>query len=350
MSDPVKPSAKAVVAKSNRSNKGNSDTGTTEINGEGAADSEPQVNGETPAEAITHALSGFRIQEGASYPPRLGNNITFFYTRPAFFAHLEQAALVPCQPGEEIFVAISFVEWDFTLPSGKAWWEVLNECTKRGANVCVLLWSPLVPRRWGGVIANVPKNQTKAKKCWQFRYAWDESPWNSHCHHQKYFYTARHGAYVGGMVMTGSSIQVEPNGAGHDTFVELSYGSPAAMDVRDNFVLRWNDVLGGENAIVDSGHVQRNNAPLPIIAPVTRGLATPSEEGSTPQQNAEGVVSFPRTREFAVPAQVTFSCPGRHTYSFRPDGERSVRNNRTPFSFFFINSRAGSTPTLDQWG
>jgi hypothetical protein len=137
----------------------------------------------------------------ASYALRASNDVrALYFTRPAFFARLERL-LDSCRAGEDVFAAISFVNWDFTLPrSGRRWWEALNDCAARGANVCALLWSPRQPERWGNVLPATRDTLAAAAAQWRFAAAWDVSPWNGHCHHQKYFYTSAHGCFVGGMV------------------------------------------------------------------------------------------------------------------------------------------------------
>jgi hypothetical protein len=309
----------------------------------------------------------------ASYPLRPGNRLSFYYTRPAFFHRLE-LVLDDCGANEDVLAAVSFVDFDFALPSRRRWWEALNACAARGANVCVLLWSPLRPEKWGSVLPATRHEVLEyAKTWWKFRVAWDVSPWASHCHHQKYFYTSKHGAFVGGMVLTGSSTRVELNGAGHDTFLELHQGSPVQQDVRANFVARWNDSLtrgsgaGGGGGVAGaragagagaggagaggagdaaapagpSAAAVFSRGPLPVAAGGETSETSSSEaapKGATAAVTAapavvvgdsyrgDGVLALPTVE--GVLAQLLFTCPGYGTYAFRPNGERSVSDVR----------------------
>ena len=169
-------------------------------------------------------------------------------------------------------------------------------------------------------MAETPENLKRTSSRWQFQFAWDESPWESHCHHQKYFYTSHHGAFVGGMVLCGSSTKVECHGAGHDTFVELSQGSEMQLDVRANFVARWNDVHTRRGLGAD-GLLAARTAVCPVLS-ANRGNRPLGRVAAAPRP---GVVSSGEAAH-SVAGQLLFSCPGDCTYSFRPNGERSVRN------------------------
>jgi len=186
-----------------------------------------------------------------SYPQREGNRVYPLIdgeeTFSAIFEAIDHAQ-------SAVWVAVSFFHNEFQIVrqdgGTDSFWSVLERARQRGVDVRVLFWShdqsnPLFSHSWRPTDENLTglKNQHIG-----VRIRWDSSGDDLyHCHHEKSWVVdpglPQQRAYVGGIIIS-NRWAVGPDHAGvngpgnHD--VVLGIEGPAAGDVAQSFVQRWN--------------------------------------------------------------------------------------------------------------
>lgn len=233
----------------------------------------------------------------ASYPLRSGNHLQFWIDGLSFYQRLEEAI---DQASHSVWGVISFIAHDFRFPSGRSYWELMDQAHKRGLDVRGLFWSnPRFPTV--NAFNDDPKNRNflaERKVSWKIR--WDSSRDDpAHCHHQKSWLIdsgqSSETTFVGGMVLGQQTVDDSQHLALprsiHDSFAEIR--GPGATDVVHNFVQRWNDAL------------QSKDGPWP-----------------SPAQAPE--LEFPKTlspRQGSTSLQITRSIKANHYHSSTPSPE-----------------------------
>lgn len=223
----------------------------------------------------------------ASYPPRPGNQLTFWIDGQDFYERLEAALSAATH---SFWAVVSFIAADFRFPSGRSFWELMDDAHKRGLDVRALFWSnPGFPS--SNVFHDSPENRQflKQRGCeWKIR--WDSSGIDApHCHHQKSWLVdvgqETETVFVGGMVLGQQTVddsrhQGLPRSI-HDSFAEIQ--GPGAVDVVHNFVQRWNE------AAPEPG--QRENKPWPCKE-IAGDLDFPTQ---LPRKRGETALQITRT-------------------------------------------------------
>lgn len=157
-----------------------------------------------------------------------------------FFERIERAF---AEAKRTAWVAVSFIQPDFLFPSGATFWEVLDRAHRRGVDVRVLFWRnpdfALQAHLFNG--SKEDRALLSAQNArWSAR--WDLSPNPGHCHHQKFFVFDQSVAFVGGMVLSNSTVDTwahQRPGSKHDAFLEVQ--GTLALDVAAHFVTRWRE-------------------------------------------------------------------------------------------------------------
>ncbi len=145
-----------------------------------------------------------------------------------------------------IWAIVSFIEPGFCFPDGTSWWDLLDECVRRGIEVRVLFWRNLGFRTDHVFRGGPEEREFLRRRGAAFAARWDSSGEDpTHCHHQKgYVIDAGEAdtiAFIGGMVLSHSTLAAPGHRHGrakHDAFLELR--GPAVVDAEHNFVQRWN--------------------------------------------------------------------------------------------------------------
>ncbi|MDF1666127.1 MAG: phosphatidylserine/phosphatidylglycerophosphate/cardiolipin synthase family protein [Planctomycetota bacterium] len=250
----------------------------------------------------------------ASYPPRPGNRLTFLIDGQDFYVRLEVAL---AQATQSFWAVISFIADDFVFPSGRSFWELMNDAHHRGLDVRGLFWSnPRFPSP--NVFHDSPKHREFLRKqgCdWLIR--WDSSGADgSHCHHQKSWLIdvgqETETVFVGGMVLGRQTVddsrhQGLPRSI-HDSFAEIQ--GPGAVDVVHNFVQRWNEAAPEPD--------YHKNKPWPSKA-IAANLAFPKR---VPEQRGDTTLQITRTIKGGI-YHDSSSSPGAASFPIK-NGEDSL--------------------------
>lgn len=180
----------------------------------------------------------------ARYPARGGNRLALHVGELTFFRALELAS---AEARGRVWMAVNFLHPEFRLPSGRSLWQWLEDMAGRGLDVRVLFWrNPAFsdsPRIFHGSPEHLEQLRARPGG-WHAR--WDSSIRPGHCHHQKTWLIDAglpgERAYVGGIVKTRTDLRLRARDGrpGHRHDVTLEVTGPAAADVADNFIERWN--------------------------------------------------------------------------------------------------------------
>ena len=138
-----------------------------------------------------------------------------------------------------VWLTVAFYSADFLLPDGRGpLFDVLDRAVARGLDVRLLIWRPNPetapsPRLFGG---SPEQRALLARRGSRLKIRWDRAA-RACCQHQKSWLIdagqPSETSFVGGLNLTGIAM------TRHDVYVEVS--GPSAMDVRHNFVERWNE-------------------------------------------------------------------------------------------------------------
>lgn len=237
---------------------------------------------------------------GSCYPQREGN-IAIPYIDGEKAMQRIFGAIVNAQ--SKVWLTMCFVDVNYVIPSfNKSIMEIISDIShNQNVDVRVLAWRSKVK---SGDFAGT-KNDFKVLKnlnC-KAKFRWDSNKLG--CHHQKIFIIDTQIAFVGGINMDETHIdsnthnRMKPHST-HDLFCEIR--GPAARDVTDNFVQRWNEATEKNKKY---GSYPQDPKP--------GDLSYPPEP---PPQNIEGDVSIQVTR--TIPAKV---------YKSVTEGEYSIRES-----------------------
>ncbi|MDC0723115.1 phospholipase D-like domain-containing protein [Nannocystis bainbridge] len=177
------------------------------------------------------------------YPVRDGNRVVPWIDGLPFF---ERLAAAVAAARTRLWVIVSFIQPDFRLPDGLAWWDLLDRCHARGLDVRVLFWrNPRFSSTRHVFLGGPAERQLLAARRAGWAARWDSSAEPAHCHHQKAFLVDAGQpdalAFVGGMILSDSTLARPGHHHGlhkHDAFLELQ--GPVVADAEHNFVQRWN--------------------------------------------------------------------------------------------------------------
>ncbi len=243
----------------------------------------------------------FAAQEGNIVEPLVDGGVAF-----------DRIATAVENAGTSVAVCVAFLEISAVFPNGRGtFFDLLDQAAARGVQVKVLMWDPQGPavEAEDTLCADEKTAQLLASRDTQWQMRWDSA--GQFCQHQKVWLvdagTPQEVAFVGGINIGQGSMagpqhleqsfgqRNEQYGNVHDVHCLLK--GPAATDVHDNFVMRWNAA-------------SEQNQPFGQWPPTgTDGLLPPTQRSA---------VAGP-TR-----AQVTRSVlPG--LYPSLPNGENSVR-------------------------
>jgi len=119
-------------------------------------------------------------------------------------------------------------------------WTKLEACAARVVDVLLLFWhNPSYPT--DHIFLDTAHNRAMLKRdAPHVQVRCDMSPHAAHCHHQK-FWVVDEMAFVGGMVLSNSTLDtpLHSRGGKHDVFCEFE--GPSVADVEDVFRVRWGD-------------------------------------------------------------------------------------------------------------
>ena len=249
---------------------------------------------------------------GAIFPPRPGNHVEPLVDGALAFDRIAAAVEAATT---SVMVCVAFLEVDARFPGGRGtFFDLMDGAASRGVDVRVLFWHP----EGHGVDAEdtFPGTESSGRllggrfTSWQAR--WDAV--GRQCQHQKAWLmdagTDDEVAFVGGINITRGSMagsdHAEPDpelgftrgerySNVHD--VHCLVRGPVAIDVHENFVMRWNGASerGRQHGSWPHGRTEDLSAPV----------AGTGEVGTTTAQIQRSVL------------------PG--LYSELPDGENSVR-------------------------
>ena len=138
-----------------------------------------------------------------------------------------------------IWGVISFIEPNFTMPSGETFFAMVQRAAMRGVDVRLLFWHNL----------NFPShhlfNDTHENRAMLYRCApgvqvrWDHSPSKAHCHHQKAWLVDDTGM-IGGMVMSHSTLANREHDPPNKHDIFSSFRGPLVAELEEHIALRWN--------------------------------------------------------------------------------------------------------------
>lgn len=195
---------------------------------------------------------------------------------------------------ERLWGAISFIEPDFTMPSGRRFFEVAQQAGARGVDVRLLFWHN----------QNFPShhlfNDTLEHRAMLRNHApnvqarWDHSHAAPHCHHQKAWLVDDVGM-IGGMVMSHSTLANRAHDPPNKHDIFSSFKGPLITELAQHFAMRWNharredanifdtarssDITEESTQHIASGHAGHTHASLHrTVAP---GLYGPYPRGCT---------------------------------------------------------------------
>lgn len=177
------------------------------------------------------------------YPVRPGNRVTPWIDGVPFYERLLAAVTAARR---RVWAIVSFIEPEFRLPDGTAWWDLLDRCRARGLDVRVLFWrNPRFASTRHVFLGGPAEREFLARRRADWAARWDSSDHPAHCHHQKAFLLDAGEpdaiAFIGGMVLSHATLARPGHHHGlhkHDAFVELQ--GPVVADAEHNFVQRWN--------------------------------------------------------------------------------------------------------------
>ena len=248
---------------------------------------------------------------GAAFAPRVGNHIEPLVDGAVAFDRIAAAVEAATT---SVRVCVAFLETDARFPGGRGTFlDLMDDAASRGVDVRVLFWHPEgdwdTYDTFGGTESSIGMLGSRSTR-WQAR--WDAV--GRQCQHQKAWLvdagTDAEVAFVGGINIGKSSMagpdHAEPDPGpevvGDDSYADVHdvhclVRGPAATDVHDNFVMRWNGASerGREHGSWPPGETDD------LPAPTTRT----GELGPTTAQIQRSVL------------------PG--LYEALPDGENSVR-------------------------
>ena len=234
------------------------------------------------------------------YPQREGNTVIPYIDGEKAMQRIFDA-IVNAQ--SKVWLTMCFVDVNHVIPSfTKSIIEIISDIShNQNIDVRVLAWRS---KAKGGDFAGTKEDFKILKKlnC-KAKFRWDSNKLG--CHHQKIFIVDDKIAFVGGINMDENHIDSsahnrrEPDST-HDLFCEIR--GPAARDVTDNFVQRWNEATEKNKKY---GSYPQDAKP--------GDLSDPPEP---PPQNVEGNVNIQVTR--TIPANV---------YPSIIDGEYSIRES-----------------------
>tara|TARA_B100000470_G_scaffold1394_1_gene1006 strand:+ start:293 stop:1669 length:1377 start_codon:yes stop_codon:yes gene_type:complete len=249
---------------------------------------------------------------GAIFPPRPGNHVEPLVDGASAFDRIAAAVEAATT---SVMVCVAFLEVDARFPGGRGtFFDLMDGAASRGVDVRVLFWHP--EGHGVGAEDTFPGTESSGRllggrfTSWQAR--WDAV--GRQCQHQKAWLvdagTDDEVAFVGGINITRGSMagsdHAEPDpelgftrgerySNVHD--VHCLVRGPVAIDVHENFVMRWNGASerGLQHGSWPHGRTEDLSAPV----------AGTGEVGTTTAQIQRSVL------------------PG--LYSELPDGENSVR-------------------------
>ena len=248
---------------------------------------------------------------GAAFAPRVGNHIEPLVDGAVAFDRIAAAVEAATT---SVRVCVAFLETDARFPGGRGTFlDLMDDAASRGVDVRVLFWHPEgdwdTYDTFGGTESSIGMLGSRSTR-WQAR--WDAV--GRQCQHQKAWLvdagTDAEVAFVGGINIGKSSMagpdHAEPDPGpevvGDDSYADVHdvhclVRGPAATDVHDNFVMRWNGASerGREHGSWPPGETDD------LPAPATRT----GKLGPTTAQIQRSVL------------------PG--LYEALPDGENSVR-------------------------
>lgn len=170
-----------------------------------------------------------------SYPARPGNRVRALVDGPEILSRIGEAI---ANARHSVWLTVAFYSEDFHFPDGQDLFDVLDRAVARGLDVRMLIWRPnpetaSYPHVFGGT----PQQRAwLGKRGARVKIRWDRAA-AVFCQHQKSWVIdaglPSETSFVGGLNLTGVALKL------HDVYVEVT--GPSAVDVRHNFVERWNE-------------------------------------------------------------------------------------------------------------
>ncbi len=203
------------------------------------------TNARTPR-ALSKVKSHIPFVAHARYPARPGNLVRPLIDGVPAFRRI-CGAIESAE--HSIFATIAFIHDDFELPDERgSLFDVLDRATKRGIDVRLLFWrTDRETERYGATcfVGSPGQRSMLEERGSAVSIRWDRAG-EAYCHHQKsWIIDAGHAtetAFVGGINLNPASMadpgHRERSGSFHDAYLEVT--GPAAADVHQNFVQRWN--------------------------------------------------------------------------------------------------------------
>lgn len=256
-------------------------------------------------EADIRDAGAIAFVDASSYPMRGGNLVRpLIDGEPAFWRICEAVEAAE----RSVWVTVAFLTADFQMPDGHgSLFDVLDRAAARGLEVRALFWRDNEGSgfRKDEVFSGFAEHRAfLAARGAAFTARWDRAQ-KAYCHHQKSWVIDAGGAgetaFVGGINLNTHGMSVPGHGGhthqAHDLYVEVQ--GPCAVDVRHNFVQRWNEASEREladGAWLDDGR----DLAFPSAASPARG-ATLAQVQRTVRagQYADGQAS-PGGEAFAV--------------------------------------------------
>nr|CCA23585.1 phospholipase D putative [Albugo laibachii Nc14] len=270
-----------------------------------------------------------------------GNTVTYYPSTSAYFSQLLQEFQSTDARGDRIYMT----GWGFAnialnpaaaSPNETRLLHVLEQCVRRGTDVRILSWANTLEKDFIKGFADVVNKDFIPPTCSQgSRFLFDDRlPSNSASHHQKTVIIRRGtglAAFVGGIDATierwdvpTHDVQTVRQKSGDssayngwiDAAVRLS--GPAAFDVANNFLARWNDKQPASGTKFHKMMDYENAAysPLPSI---DKSLC----------ESTDIPLNIPRNGPHTVQVVRTYACdPSRGALNVAPRGEFSLYQAR----------------------